>query len=133
MLCGLREKNNPLTFATFIPINNISIRRKDGSRVKNQSFNTEILRNMNTYEHDTGDFFLKKDIVAFPFDSVIDRVILLGYHGAVEVLEDEFYIDFEIINKTDINQNKSYEIVIMMYMPKLLRINGSSKDIEIKF
>jgi len=63
MLIGLREKNNPLTFATFIPINDVGIKRKNGSSVKNQTFNTDILRNLNTFEHDTGEFFLIKDLV----------------------------------------------------------------------
>ena len=72
----------------------------------------------------------KKDLVAFPFDSVLDRVILLGYHGAVEVLEDGFCIEFEVINKTNINQNKSYELDIMI---QLLRIDESRKDLEINF
>ena len=38
MLIGLREKNNPLTFASFIPINDVGIRRMNGSYVKNQTF-----------------------------------------------------------------------------------------------
>ena len=33
MLIGLREKNNPLTFASFIPINEVGIKRKNGSSV----------------------------------------------------------------------------------------------------
>ena len=95
--------------------------------------NTDILRCLNTYEHDTGDFLLKKNLVAVAFDSMIDRIILMGYHGGVEILEDEFSIEFEVLDKTLINSNKSYETVIMMYMPKLLKINGNTKDIEINF
>ena len=55
----------------------------------------------------------------------------MGYHGAVEVLEDEFYVDFEVSNKSDIASNKSYEFVFMMYNPKLLRLNATTKDISI--
>ena len=88
MLIGLREKNNILTFASYIPINNISIIDKNKKVVKNQSFNTDILRNLNSIEHDTGEFFLKKDLVAYSFDTAIDRIIVTGHHGAVEVLDD---------------------------------------------
>ena len=38
-----------------------------------------MLRNLNTMELDTGEFFLKKDIVAYSFDSLIDRIIVTGY------------------------------------------------------
>ena len=131
-LIGLRERNNALTLATFITINNISIKRKDGSRVKNQAFNTDILRNISTMDLDTGEFFLKKDIVAYSFDSKIDQIIVLNHHGAVEVMEDEFYIEFEILDKTVLSSSKSYELLVMMYQPKLLRINAATKDIEIK-
>ena len=63
MLIGLREKNNPLTFASFIPINEVGIKRKNGSSVKNQTFNTDILRNLNTFEHDTGNSSLPKTLL----------------------------------------------------------------------
>ena len=53
LLIGLREKNNPLAVVSFIPINGVGIRRMNGSYVKNQTFNTDILRNLNTFEHDT--------------------------------------------------------------------------------
>ena len=132
-LIGLRERNNPLTLASFLTINNISIKRKDGSRVKNQAFNTDILRNLCTMDLDTGEFFLKKDIVAFTFDAKIDQMIVLNHHGAVEVMEDEFYIDFEVLDKTNLGITKSYELLVMMYQPKLLRVNVASQDIEIKF
>jgi len=132
MLIGLRERNNPLTFASFLTINNVAIRRKDGSRVKNQAFNTDILRNLGTLELDTGEFFLKKDIVAYSFDAAIDRMIVTNWHGAVEVMEDEFYIDFEVADKTVLNSSKSYEVVHMLYQPKLLRVNATTKDVEIK-
>ena len=133
MLIGMREKNNPLTFVSFIPINDVGIRRMNGSYVKNQTFNTDILRNLNTFEHDTGEFFLKKDLVAFAFDSMIDRMIIMNYQGAVEVFEDEYYIEFKIQDKTNINPAKSYELVVLIYQPKLLRVNGMSKDVEINF
>ena len=84
-LIGLRERNNPLTFASFLTINNVSIKRKDGSRVKNQAFDTDILRNLNSLELDTGEFFLKKDIVAYALDAAIDRIMIMNHHGAVEV------------------------------------------------
>ena len=132
-LFGLREKNNPLTFASFIPINNIGIKRKDQSIVKNNAFNTDILKNLNTLEHDTGEFFLVKDLVAYSFDSMIDRIILMNYHGAVEILDDEFYIEFEVTNKANINAIKGYELIVMMYQPMLLRVNANTKDIELKF
>ena len=132
-LIGLRERNNPLTFASFIPINNVGIKGKDQSFVKNQTFNTDILRNINTLEHDTGEFFLVKDLVAYPFDSMIDRMIIMNYHGAVEILDDEFYIEFEVTNKANINALKSYELVVMMYQPMLLRVTGLTKDVEFKF
>ena len=133
MLIGLREKNNPLTFASFIPINDVGIKRKNGSSVKNQTFNTDILRNLNTFEHDTGEFFLTKDLVAFSFDSMIDRMIIMNYQGAVEVLEDEFYIEFKVQDKTNINPAKTYELVFQMYQPRLLRVNAASKDVSINF
>ena len=88
-----------MTFASFIPINEVGIKRKNGSSVKNQTFNTDILRNLNTFEHDTGEFFLVKDLIAFSFDSMIDRMIIMNYQGAVEVLEDEFYIEFKVLDK----------------------------------
>ena len=81
---------------------------------------------------DTGEFFLKKDIVAYTFDAKIDQMIVLNHHGAVEVMEDEFYIDFEVLDKTTLSSSKSYELLVMMYQPKLLRINAMTKDIEIK-
>ena len=132
-LIGLRERNNPLTFASFLTINNISIKRKDGSRVKNQAFNTDILRNLNSLELDTGEFFLKKDIVAYALDAAIDRIMIMNHHGAVEVMEDEFNIEFEVLDKTTLSSSKSYELVVMMYQPKLLRVNVATKDVEIKF
>jgi len=133
MLIGLREKNNPLTFASFIPINEVGIKRKNGSSVKNQTFNTDILRNLNTFEHDTGEFFLTKDLVAFSFDSMIDRMIIMNYQGAVEVLEDEFYIEFKVQDRTNINNAKTYELVVFMYQPRLLRVNAVTKDVNINF
>jgi len=133
LLVGLREKNNPLAIVSFIPINDVGIRRMNGSYVKNQTFNTDILRNLNTFEHDTGEFFLTKDLVAFTFDSMIDRMIIMNYQGAVEVFEDEFYIEFKIQDKTNINPAKSYELVVLIYQPKLLRINGMTKDVSIVF
>ena len=132
MLIGLREKNNPLTFASFIPINEVGIKRKNGSSVENQTFNTDI-RNLNTFEHDTGEFFLTKDLVAFSFDSMIDRMIIMNYQGAVEVLEDEFYIKFKVQDKTNINPAKTYELVFQMCQPRLLRVNTASKDVSINF
>ena len=132
ILIGLREKNNPLKFASFIWIKNIQIKRKDGTQIKNKDFDAGILRCLNTYEHDTGEFFLKKNLIAFSFDSMIDRIILMGYHGAVEVLEDEFYIEFQVGNKSELDPTKSYEIIVMMYRPKLLEIDGNKKDIKIK-
>ena len=132
-LIGLRERNNPLAFASFLTINNISIKRKDGSSVKNQTFNTDILRNLNSLELDTGEFFLKKDIVAYALDAAVDRVICINHHGAVEVMEDEFNIEFEVLDKTVLSSTKTYELVIMMYQPKLLRVNTTTKDVEIKF
>ena len=133
MLIGQREKNNPLTFATFIPINDVGIKRKNGSSVKNQTFNTDILRNLNTFEHDTGEFFLTKDLVAFSFDSMIDRMIITNYQRAVEVPEDEFYIEFKVLDKTNINSAKTYELVVLMYQPRLPRVNAATKNISINF
>ena len=133
LLIGLRERNNPLAFASFLTINNISIKRKDGSSVKNQTFNTDILRNLNSLELDTGEFFLKKDIVAYALDAAVDRVICMNHHGAVEVMEDEFNIEFEVLDKTVLSSTKTYELVVMMYQPKLLRVFTTSKDVEIKF
>ena len=132
-LIGLRERNNPLTFASFIPLNNVGIKRKDGSTVKNNVFNTDILKVFNTFENDTGEFFLQKELVAFSFDSMIDRIILMNYHGAVEVMEDEFYVNFQVLDKTNINAAKAYELVLIMYQPKLLRVNAATKDVELKF
>ena len=101
--------------------------------MKNQTFNTDILRNLNTFEHDTGEFFLTKDLVAFSFDSMIDRMIIMNYQGAVEVLEDEFYIEFQVQDKTNINPAKTYELVFQMYQPRPLRINAATKDVSINF
>ena len=100
---------------------------------KNQSMNYDILRCLNSYEHDTGDFLLKKNLVVIVFNSTIDRIILIGYHGEVEMLEDEFSIEFELVEKTVINSAKTYEVVIMMYFPKLLKLNSFVKDLEINF
>ena len=96
-------------------------------------FNTDILKCINTLEHDTGEFFLTKDLVAYSFDSMIDRMIIMNYHGAVEVLDDEFYFEFEVVNKSQINAAKSYELVVIMYQPMLLTIDARTKDITIKF
>ena len=86
----------------------------NGSYVKNQTFNTDIFRNLNIFEHDTGEFFLTKDLVVFSFDSMIDRMIIMNYQGAVEVLEDEYYIEFKIQDKTIINPAKAYELVVLI-------------------
>lgn len=51
----------------------------------------------------------------------------------VEVMDDEFNFDFELVNKSAINSAKSYKLVVQLYQPKLLRITQSTKDIEIKF
>ena len=130
-LVGLRQKNNPLSFCSYIGIDNIAISRKDGSKVKNQSFNNDIMRNLNTFENDTGEFFLIKNIVAFAFDSMIDKMMVLNYHGAVEVMEDEFYIEFQVSDKTVLSSANSYELVVMMYQPKILRLNGTTKDVSL--
>jgi len=76
---------------------------------------------------------LVKDIVAYSFDSHIDRIMIMGHHGGVEVMGDEFNIDFELVNKSAINSAKSYELVVQMYQPKLLRVIQTTKDVEIKF
>ena len=57
----------------------------------------------------------------------------MNHHGAVEVMEDEFNIEFEVLDKTTISSSKSYELVVMMYQPELLRVNVATKDVEIKF
>ena len=90
---------------------------------------------MTAFEHDTGDFLLKKNLVAISFDAMIDRIILMGYHGGIEVLEDEFYIEFELEDKSVINAAKQYEAVIMMYIPKVLNIfaNEVGRKVELKF
>ena len=49
------------------------------------------------------------------------------------MLEDEFNIEFELVDKTVINYVKTYEVVIMMYVPKLLKINSLVKNLEINF
>ena len=99
-LIGLRERNNALTLASFLTIDNVSIKCKDGSRVENQAFNTDILRNLCTMNPDTGELFLKKDTVSYTFDTEIDRMMINNHHGAVEVMEDEVYIAFEVFDKT---------------------------------
>ena len=103
------------------------------STVKNHMFNTDVLKCINTIEHDTGEFFLTKDLVAYSFDSMIDRMIIMKYHGAVEVLDEEFYFEFEVVNKSNINAAKSYELVVIMYQPMLLTVNALTKDITFKF
>jgi len=65
--------------------------------------------------------------------SMIDRMIIMNYQGAVEVLEDKFYIEFKVQDKTNINPAKTYELVVLMYQPRLLRVNAASKDISINF
>ena len=60
-------------------------------------------------------------------------MIVMNHHGPVEVMGDEFNIEFELVDKTSINSAKSYELVVQMFQPKLLRVNPSTKDIEIKF
>ena len=57
----------------------------------------------------------------------------MNYQGAVEVLEDEFYIEFKVQDKTNINPAKTYELVFLMYQPSLLRVNAAIKDVETKF
>ena len=130
IIIGVREKNNLSTLASFIPINNVSISR-DKANIKGQVFNTDILRNLNTMELDTGEFFLKKDLLAYTFDNALDRIIVMNHHGAIEVMPDEFKINFEVLDKTMISSTKSYEIIVMMYQPKLLRIDKASKDLKI--
>ena len=76
---------------------------------------------------------LVKDMVAFLFDSHIDRVMIMNHHGAVEVMGDEFYIDFELVNKSSLSSAKPYELVVMMYQPKLLRIIPGTRDVDINF
>jgi len=132
MLIGLRERNNLLTFVSFLTINNVAIRRKERTNVKNQAFNTDILKNLDIFELETGEFSLKKEIVVYDFDAAIDRIIVTSWHGAVEVMEDEFYIDFEVPDQTILNVGKSCEVVHMMYQLKGLRVNASTKDVEIK-
>ena len=39
----------------------------------------------------------------------------MNYQGVVEVLEDEFYIEFKVQDKTNINAAKTYELVVLMY------------------
>ena len=51
----------------------------------------------------------------------------------VEVLEDEFYIEFKVQDKTNINPVKTYELVVLMYQPSLLRVNATTKDVSINF
>ena len=57
----------------------------------------------------------------------------MNYQGAVEVLEDEFYIEFKVQDKSNINAAKTYELVVLMYQPRLLRINAATKDVSINF
>ena len=64
---------------------------------------------------------------------MIDRMIIMNYQGAVEVLEDEFYIEFKVQDKTNINPAKTYELVFLMYQPSLLRVNAAIKDVKIEF
>jgi len=64
---------------------------------------------------------------------MIDRTIIMNYQGAVEVLEEEFYIEFKVLDKTNINPAKTYELIVLMYRPKLLRINAATKVININF
>lgn len=40
-----------------------------------------IYHALNTYDYDTEEFFLAKDMVAYLFDSHIDRIMLMGHHG----------------------------------------------------
>ena len=57
----------------------------------------------------------------------------MNYQGAVEVLEDEFYIEFKVLDKSNINPAKTYELMVLMYQPALLRVNAASKDVKIIF
>ena len=57
----------------------------------------------------------------------------MNYQGAVEVLEDEFYVEFKVLDKTNINSAKTYELVFQMYQPRLLRVNATTKDVSINF
>lgn len=132
LLMGLRERNNPAKFASYIPLDNVGIKRKNNFYMKSQSFDSDILRNLNTYELSTGDFFLVKNLVAFSFDAMIDQIITMNYHGAVEIFDDEFTIEFDIVDKgTNINSNKSYELVLILYEPKVLRLNTKAKKLSI--
>ena len=65
-------------------------------------------------------------------DSII-IIIIMNYQGAVEVLEDEFYVEFKVQDKTNINPAKTYELVFQMYQPRLLRVNAASEDVSINF
>ena len=58
-------------------------------------------------------------------------MIIMNYHGAVEVLDDEFYFEFEVVNKSNINALKSYELIVIMYQPMLLTVNSLTKDITL--
>ena len=80
---------------------------KNGTEVKNKTMNTDILRCLNICEHDTGDFLLKMNLVAFAFDLLIDRIILMEYHRDVEMLDDEYTIEFELEDKSIIDSNKT--------------------------
>jgi hypothetical protein len=95
-LIGLRERNNPFAFASYLPINNVAIERRDTTTVKNQSFNTEILKTLNAFENNTGEFFLKKELVCYSFDALMDAIILTNYHGGWEVMEDEYFAKFTV-------------------------------------
>ena len=43
----------------------------------------------------------------------------MNYQGAVEVLEDEFYIEFKVHDKTNINPAKTYELVFQYKNKKI--------------
>ena len=95
-----------MAIVSFIPINDVGIKRMNGSYVKNQTFNTDILRNLNTVEHDTGEFFLKKDLVAFTFDSMIDRMIIMNYQEPSKSLKRSTTLSLRSrIKQTSTQQN----------------------------
>ena len=45
---------------------------------------------------------------------MIDRMIIMNYQRAVEVFGDEYYIEFKIQDKTNINPAKSYELIVLI-------------------
>jgi hypothetical protein len=132
-LFGLREKDNIETFADFIPIDDLEITTKSDKRLKEKTWKTDVMKVLQVYDTQMGEFFLKKNIYAYAFDANVAQIVVKGHHGNVEFMEDLYKISFTIPNATSvINPSKQYELVILEFKPKLLNLYPEKHSLEVK-